>query len=965
MARFQQRIFLPFILLSAAVFAFSQEPDPDLNYYGLDHWGQADGLPQTTVRAIYQTRDGYIWLGTSGGLLRFDGNQFVRFSVQTGSLRDNEVRSITEDSDNGVWVGTYGGGVTVYRNGRFKTYTTADGLPDNVVRKVCRDSEGNIWAATQKGLCRFSGGTLFPFTAKEGMPTEAILDLSITNSNLLYVITQSGLYRLNGDRFEPVPGVLEPRDGGFQLIGSGMDRSVWIVFESGVVKRHKDGSTISYLSWAGKISGISAIYEDPQGTFWIGGSQGIWRWKNERLDPILTKTTAPWFRAIRSICMDHEGSLWVGTGADGLARLRRNQLLTMTVADGLPNENVRVMIEDRHRTLWIGTAGGLARYQDGQLTEISKDQGVHLIVSSLAEDKNGSILIGSRGALLRLRDGRMEAYPGWKESKSAIRVILRDKNDILWIGTEADGLYRAAGEETTSFQREEGLPSNAIRGLFSDHQGGLWVATFGGGVCRYFQGSYRKFPETEALGVKHALDFHEEEGGTLWIATRGGLLRFKNGRFSLLTEKNGLASSYTFRILDDERGSFWFSSSMGIFSARKKELDDCAEGITRNVTVTAYGVKDGMQTDVCTLAGQPSGFRTADGRLLFGTLKGLVTIDFNHLFTNRLPPPVAIEEVTINRQKLNTHQPAVISPGAGEFEIRYAGLSYLAPEKVLFQHKLEGADEDWVDAGTRRFAYYSHLPPGNYIFHVIACNNNGIWNREGASFSFYLKPYFYQTTWFFFCCAFGAVGLASCGVGLRIHRITLQRRRLESLVSERTQQLQEALQKVEDLANTDGLTGVANRRCFENWLAREWRRSLRDLRDMSVIMIDVDYFKLYNDHYGHQEGDECLKRVAETIRSNGLRASDLAGRYGGEEFILILPATSLVGAAFLAEKIRTAVEELHIRHGLSPISDFVTISVGVASVVPTQGNDYRNLIAGADNQLYRAKGEGRNRVCAA
>jgi diguanylate cyclase (GGDEF)-like protein len=376
-----------------------------------------------------------------------------------------------------------------------------------------------------------------------------------------------------------------------------------------------------------------------------------------------------------------------------------------------------------------------------------------------------------------------------------------------------------------------------------------------------------------------------------------------------------------------------------------------------------------MKSAECNGGFTPSGFRTADGQLWFPTMRGVAVVDPARLHLNKLPPPVKVERVILNGRPQDVERPVVVPAGHNSLEIHYTGLSFVAPSRVRFKYQLSGYDPAWVNAGTRRTAYYTDIPPGHYDFRVVACNNDGLWNDVGASISIAKLPRLYQTIWFW---SLVAAALILSGPGLylaRIRRLQRRQRELEALVGERTGALQEANlklelanERLEALSSQDPLTGVANRRMFDDVLEREWRRAQRSGQPLSLLMVDIDSFKAYNDAYGHKRGDDCLRQVASALSSSANRAGDLVSRYGGEEFVVVLPATSSIGAKAIAEALRMKVEALGIPHEASATAPFVTISVGVGTGVPREDSPSSYVLERADRALYIAKQEGRNRV---
>jgi diguanylate cyclase (GGDEF)-like protein len=371
-----------------------------------------------------------------------------------------------------------------------------------------------------------------------------------------------------------------------------------------------------------------------------------------------------------------------------------------------------------------------------------------------------------------------------------------------------------------------------------------------------------------------------------------------------------------------------------------------------------------MRSAECSGFTQPAGWKTRDGRLWFPTIEGAVVIDPDRIRTNTLPPPVVVEQTFVDRRLLPRGQEATFGPGRGDLEFHYAGLSFVDPDRVRFRYMLEGFDRDWVEAGPRRVAFYTNIPPGRYAFRVRAANNDGVWSDKDAVVRFSLRPHFRQTPWFYGLCALGLLLVGFGAARVRAVRARARERELEKTVAERTLQLEEANSKLQRLSEVDPLTGIANRRRFEETLAREWRRATRGQMPVSLVMIDIDNFKDFNDAYGHQVGDQCLRRVAGEIREALTRPGDLVARYGGEEFAAVLPSTPARGALAVAEVLRSRVEGLATKHPRVPLG-VVTISLGVATAAPGPESSAEGLVASADEALYRAKRAGKNRVEAA
>jgi signal transduction histidine kinase/ligand-binding sensor domain-containing protein len=739
--------------------------------YGVDFWREAEGLPQSRVRAIVETHDGYIWLGTDGGAVRFNGASFRAFTVETGSLKDNEVWALQEDDENALWIGTYGGGLTRFKDGRFRTFSTSDGLPDDVVTRIEKDSSGDLWIATSSGFCRYSHGRFTRMEAPGG-PTVAGRDSICARSPRgVFVSTGAQVLRFSDGRFEPLGGLVRKGDGSIERLTCAADGSVWIGFSNGAIKNWKNGRADTFTPQHGPATEIALIYQDPAGGVWAVLGRTIYRLRNGRFEPLALEDERTGLGAVYSMYVDREGSIWVGLQSNGLERLRVKQISTLPAPAGVPDDIARCVFEDRHGDVWVGTTSGFDRYREGRLLSHTSLPEGHLgPVRSFAEDPQGRLWIAAGKDLLLLDQGRLTAFPGWRPS-SLIMVIYRDSLGGMWVGADWDGLYQWTGKAFRNYRTQDGLAGNRVRALLRDRQGALWIGAAGAGVSRFFQGRFTNYGTSAGLAGNRVYAIHEDEDGTLWFAARGGLTRLKDGKFFSYASAPGLLVDFVYSILDDGLGNFWFSSAHGIFKISKAELADFADGRARKVTSVSYGVRDGMKTRAGNVGNQPVAWKTTDGLLLFTSLKGVVVVDPSRLTSGSYVPPVHIEGVTVNRRKQPLDREPSLPVGAGEVQIDYAALSYLNPEKVRYKYMLAGFDADWVDAGDRSFAYYANLPPGAFRFHVIAGSVDGQWNQQGAYFGFQLRPRFYQTRLFWGAAVSAVLLIAWLFHRLRMHEL--------------------------------------------------------------------------------------------------------------------------------------------------------------------------------------------------
>jgi diguanylate cyclase (GGDEF)-like protein len=374
-----------------------------------------------------------------------------------------------------------------------------------------------------------------------------------------------------------------------------------------------------------------------------------------------------------------------------------------------------------------------------------------------------------------------------------------------------------------------------------------------------------------------------------------------------------------------------------------------------------------MKSRECNGGVQSAGCITHDGIMLFPTVKGMVIVAPQKLKKNPIPPKIDILDfIADDRIIKNELSPQVegfeLKPGIDRLEIHYTALSMLNPEKIKFKYRLIGYDDDWVDVGSRRVAYYTNLDPGNYEFRVIACNNDNVWNEEGTGIKFTLLPYFYQAGWFYLVIFIFIVLLAYILVKFRIKVLEKREQRLSELVHQRTMELEKANKKLQRLSNEDGMTKLANHRRFIEFLNSEWGRAKRNGTFITAILIDIDHFKEINDWHGHQVGDRCLQTLARKLKKVFHRPGDLVARYGGDEFIAILPETDFNGAKHLAEELRETIETSPLVIKNKGINIPMTISVGFATTIPKKNKRPDQLIKAADDALYHSKRQGRNRV---
>ena len=732
---------------SAPVF-FSAGAAP--NYFTRT-WQVEQGLPQNKVTAVVQTRDGYLWVGTYNGLARFDGVRFTVFNDNnTPELRGSRITSLFEAADGTLWIGTESGDVAQYQDGHFAAVPLRANWSGGKIYAITADDAGDVWLLNEAGeLARARDGKVLS-PASGNVPK--VLSLARGLAGTVWIDREGVVSSLKAGQLtvvvttnDYVQGICAARDGGF-----------WVACNS-YLRKWKDGQWATNLNTAPWDWSIVPNFIETSAGALAGGNSGDGLWL---VFPGQTNTPALHFDHtsglpsdwVISMWEDREKNLWCGTGA-GLTVIRPNNMETVSPPDHWKGRPVLSVLPTAGGALWVGTEGaGLYRLQNGDWTNFDSAQSVrNPYVWSLAADGAGKIWAGTwGGGLFAQKDDAFDFVRGLEDFRVPIPALLF-LGDELWIGTTA-GVLRYQNGKLERFNEFAGQPFGDVRGIAQDKSGALWFGTAGGGLVRRENGKFRRFKKSDGLSSDFIECLHFADDGALWIGTfGGGLNRFEDGKFSIINREQGLPNSVIGHIESDGRGFFWMSSYGGILRASEKDLNRCADGELAEVSFLNYGINDGLPTLECSEGLQSAGGKTADGRLWFPTAKGLVAVDPAGVKMNPLPPPVRIEEMRVDDKKFadgNAAGPLKIPPGRHRIEFEYTGLSFVAPEKVRFKCRLNGFDPDWADVGTKRVATYNYIPPGNYSFNVIACNNDGVWNETGASLKFEMLPYFWQTTWF-------------------------------------------------------------------------------------------------------------------------------------------------------------------------------------------------------------------------
>lgn len=934
--------------------------DPERAIGQFTHAWYENQLPQGTVLSITQRADGSIWLATYGGLVHHSGAGFDTIDPRVAPvLKSSAITAVGSDPDGTLWVGTLNSGLFHRRGRELEPFALPEGIDS--VFGIVTDRAGALWLTTNAGVVRIEAGQAQLLGTEDGFPPRGFYRAIIADpaGGVWIAADGVGVVRWREGRaevFDESRGL--PTNAVYSLT---MDAggTAWVGTQAGPA-RFRDGRFETEPRLAAlKGRRIYSLFGDRDGNLWFAP-----------LDMGLCRLTATRFdcdddlaglrgETVRSMFEDAEGNLWIGTTSSGVHRLSQSKLVT--VVGDMASNAVRAVHQDAAGTLWVGTDGsGLARYQEPELVSAP-----HLnqklpsqLVRAIESDSDGHLWVaGTEGVTRFDADGTARNF-GIEDGLPGTIVFAFEpaKAGGMWAGT-LQGVARIVGERVEPLESTRG---DDTRALYEDPSGRLWIGLRSGLRC-LVDGTLDRCG-TDGLAGTSVFAFHPAANGDLWLGTSLGLMRIRDGVVTPYLQRAGFHGDAVFAILDDGLGHFWISSNRGIGRLQKADFDALDSGRVSSMEPLWYGVPDGMLNAQANGASQTPAWRSRDGRLWFGTAKGVVIVDPARLRLNTQPPPVVIERLLVDGDEVDPGLALRLGPGVERLELHYAAMSYIAPAAVRYRYRMDGFDREWHEGGDGRVAHYTNLPPGDYEFRVIASNNDGVWNEEGARVRFTLVPLWHQTPWFRAIAVLAALALIALIVRLRLRQAHARERALTREVAQRTEALRDANIRLQRVAALDALTGIANRGEFNRRLLQAWDDHARRAAPLAVLLADVDAFKAYNDNYGHLAGDAALGAVAMSLAGAVRSDADLAARYGGEEFAVLLPDCDADEAAAIAERMRLSVRGLGVAHRGSDVAAMVTVSIGVASQVPQGTDSAEALLRAADEALYRAKSEGRDRM---
>ncbi|MDW8467489.1 MAG: two-component regulator propeller domain-containing protein [Chloroherpetonaceae bacterium] len=826
---------------------FALDPQKSFTQYMHDIWQREQGLPSNAILSIFQSSDGYIWIGTFDGFARFDGVSFTIFNTtNTPELKGNGIWSIREAADGSLWFATNGGGVTRLKDGRFKTFTVEDGLPSNVVHHLCSDRAGGMWIGTREGIAHISAsGQITSYRIPGDVQQNAINHVTLDQEGTLWIGSVGGLWSFKEGVFKQFT-----ESDGFSL-GSvwtitedTLTHSLWMGTGDRGLYRYQHGRFSLYTTADGlPHNRVLSVLVNTAGVLWIGTyNGGICRMRfGQTGKPVFAyfaKKDGLTDNQVQTMAFDCEGNLWVGTYRGGLNRFKDGKFLTYTSREGLIDDIVYGVYQDRDGSFWIATAGGISHFVDGRFINYSTANGLpDDLVRYILRTSRGELYFATYSGICRLEGNSFRCFSVGGGAGDRVRVVYEDSRKRIWTGS-VGGLYQLVDDSLRPYNLPKfgQFTRYSITFIYESRDKCIWFGTDGNGIGCIKGDSLITYTSANGLVSGVVLCAMEAPDGSMLFGSNMGISRLKAGRITNATTNNGLYSQAVFFLVMDSLGNVWTGGNNGISFFPFQELCDVLDGKIARLNAKSFDRSDGMKTSEVTGACMPVR-PSKTGELWIPTGKGVVVVNPYRIRYNPLVPPVRIEHIRTDKGITSPSPELVFPPDVQRYNIHYTALSFVAPEKMRFKTKLEGFNADWNDMGNEREITYTNLPPKLYTFRVIACNNDGIWNEQGASISFKVEPRFYQSLWFILVCAFSIVLTAFGAWSWRIRQMNAKQEELRKLVEERTRDLQlekensERQREIAQAANEfkTELIGVA---------ANELKTPLKSIMDFTTMLLN-------------------------------------------------------------------------------------------------------------------------------
>lgn len=928
--------------------------------YNFHHYDTEDGLPQVQVLSVYRDDTGYLWMGTYGGLSRYNGQEFRNYTTEDG-LGANVVEAVTMDASGRLWVGTGAGLCRLGSEDRHFECLDDSGLDTAYVYALHAEA-GALWAGTDAGLFRYREGNVRRYTESSGLPSPGIRSIERDEKGVLWVGTVDGLARLKPES-DGFVSVQMPADAGRQVTSLLADEDhLWIGLDQGLY-RYRDGEISAAKGIPSKAanSEITDIELDQKGKLWAASNLGVLRQQDDGFQ-LLTRDNGLRYDINFDLFTGREGLVWIGHD-QGLTKWVPSPFVGYNADHGLIDPFVRTINEDEDRRLWLGTRAGIqiVPYRNGEWRieeseTITTEEGLRDDrVYSIAFPEPGEALIATSNGVVRWRAGQIvESYTtadGLPTNQN--EALLHDSQGRTWISTDLGTVFLKDG--SVHQLPDTLLGETYVYRFQEDGNGRVWAAARDGLFIVGRDGGIKRLTAADGLTDRNLWDLAPDGSAGMWAGSNGdGLFHvFADGSIERFTTQDGLADNFVWQVLRDSRGDIWAYTNRGLSRFDGQRF--------RN-----YNSNDGLLHEE---GGATGAWEAHNGDLWFASADGLMRYDPEFDYPDPPPPNVVVERVIVGGETISSER--TLPPRAGSLDFHFAALGFWTEEEIEFRYRLRGLSDEWSDPRTYRPVTFGNLGGGNYVFQVQARQPGGSWAGTTASFSFAIRPPFWETLWFWMVSIIAAALVGVLFVRFRLRRSEARQRVLEEVVRERTDELEKANQQLQEATITDPLTGLHNRRFLVNQITKDIAQSNRayagpsvyENRDVIFMMIDLDHFKKINDNYGHLAGDSILRDYARII-SEQLRESDYVVRWGGEEFLVVARQAEASQCNVIARRMVEAARGFRAK--LEGVEEPVicTCSVGVSHFpfVPGQsdGLNWEQIVDIADKAVYLAKVWGRD-----
>ena len=750
---------------------------------------QEDGLPSDSVTAIVQTRDGFLWLGTSAGLVWFDGVKFTKINLND-SVTDNPVfvTALCEDGDSHLWIGTQQNGLFQLAQGRLWHYGRQEGLLDDHVTSLAADNRGQVWIGSKSGLSLWTGQKFRSFTTRDGLPDESVSGLNVARSGTVWITTRTGMCRFIDGHIAPYAFQTESQGRSPEYLGAYEDRhgNLWAFGDTYLINL-AEGKRFNYFRSSESASvRIWSLCEGRDGRIWIGTSgRGLFCFEDNRFQPVVLGENR-WPYDVRAICEDREGNLWLGTSGGGLVQLRPHSMHILRAGQGLPNISSTTLAQYANGRIYVGLQrGGLFVGESGRFDPVGGSDGLEVqnFISSVLVARDGVVWAGTLGdGLYGMKDGREVHFTTANGlADDNVLAVCGDAAGGVWASTAAGTIDRFAGQSMIRFDATQGLPGTSVT-VMIPASGGLWLGTQDGQILRRENEKFAVVEEAKNLGNFPVLALHEGEQGRLWIGTSGGLACLTRGAMFNWNTSNGLPATIVAGVVEDKAKNLWLATGTGIYRVTRNDVGKALDGFGSPLKCELMsGAK--TQPESSTVSGGIRAMLSPNGELWFATSEGVMNVDTHQSEVEASKIPLYLENAVFNGEPPFSllHGGLWSSANAGNapfrapvdlrsLEIRFTALNFAAPGEVRFRHRLDGLDPDWVDDAGVRSARYGRLPYGHYLFRVAARNGEGTWQETPETFAFVVPTPFYLQTWTIGFFAIAAVTLVAGIVRLVSHR---------------------------------------------------------------------------------------------------------------------------------------------------------------------------------------------------